>query len=162
MQGRLILQIFSVLLICLIAMVLEIIPWPASLHNFKPAWIILVLTYWVLVLPSKVNVGTAFVLGVAWDLVLGSVLGVHALVLSIYAYLLAKNHIMIRNLSLWMQGVVVILSVIAIRIGIFIIELFLHSADFNWQEAFGAIVSGILWPWMFLLLRRITRQLGIV
>lgn len=162
MQGRLILQIFSVLLICLIAMVLEITPWPASLHNFKPAWIILVLTYWVLALPSKVNVGTAFVLGIAWDLVLGSVLGVHPLVLSIYAYLLAKNHIMIRNLSLWMQGIVVILSVIAIRIGIFIIELFLHSADFNWQEVFGAIISGILWPWMFLLLRRITRRLDIV
>lgn len=161
MRGRFILQVLVVLLICLIAMVLEITPWPVSLHHFKPAWLILVLTYWVLVMPSKVNIGTAFVLGIAWDLVLGSVLGVHALVLSLYSYLLARNHIIIRNLSLWMQGVFVILAVIGIRMGIFIVELFLHSSDFNWQELFGALVTGMLWPWVFLLLHRITKKLYI-
>ncbi|TID13860.1 rod shape-determining protein MreD, partial [Avibacterium paragallinarum] len=39
-----------------------------------------------------------------------------------------------------------------------IIELFLHSAEFHWQEVLGAIISGILWPWIFLLLKKLTHK----
>ncbi|MFZ7343470.1 rod shape-determining protein MreD [Avibacterium volantium] len=161
MRGRAVLQLLFIVSTFLIAMVLEIAPWPTSLHNFKPAWLLLVLTYWILAMPSKISVGTAFLMGIAWDLVLGSTLGIHALVLSIFAYLLAVNSVLIRNLSLWMQGIFVILAVFGVRIGIFIVELFLHSAVFNWQEIFGAITTGVLWPWIFLLLRKVAKQFHI-
>lgn len=140
-------------------MVLEIAPWPAGLQSFKPAWLVLILMYWVLSTPTKVNIGSAFILGVIWDLVLGSILGVHALVLSVFAYLIAINHLILRNMSLWMQSILVILFIFALRLGIFLIELLLHSAYFNWQEIFGAIASGLLWPWIFLLLRKVQQQL---
>ncbi|CAM3833437.1 rod shape-determining protein MreD [Avibacterium gallinarum] len=161
MRGRAVLQLLFIVSTFLIAMVLEIAPWPTSLHNFKPAWLLLVLTYWILAMPSKISVGTAFLMGIAWDLVLGSTLGIHALVLSVFAYLLAVNSVLIRNLSLWMQGIFVILAVFGVRIGIFIVELFLHSAVFNWQEIFGAITTGVLWPWIFLLLRKVAKQFHI-
>lgn len=161
MRGRAFLQLCVIAMSFLVAMVLEIIPWPTSLHSFKPAWLLLVLTYWILAMPSKISVDSAFLMGVVWDLVLGSTLGVHALVLSIFAYVLAINNIFLRNLSLWMQGVLVILAFFSVRIGIFIVEFFLHNADFNWQEFFGAITSGILWPWIFLLFHKITHQLHI-
>lgn len=161
MKGRTFLQLLVIMATFLVAMILEIIPWPSNLHSFKPAWLVLVLTYWILAMPNKINIGTAFVMGIAWDLVLGSTLGVHALILSLFAYALAINSVLIRNLSLWMQGVMVILTVLFIRLGIFIIEFLLHSADFYWQETFGAIASGILWPWVFLLFRKISTQLHI-
>lgn len=161
MKGRTFLQLFVITAIFLIAMMLEIIPWPSSLHSFKPAWLVLALSYWILAMPTKINVGTAFVMGIAWDLVLGSTLGVHALVLSVFAYVLAINSTLIRNLSLWVQGMIMILAVLFIRWGIFIVEFFLHGADFYWQETFGAMVSGALWPWVFLLFRKITRQVHI-
>ncbi|MFZ7277373.1 rod shape-determining protein MreD [Avibacterium endocarditidis] len=161
MRGRAVLQLLFIVSTFLIAMVLEIAPWPTSLHNFKPAWLLLVLTYWILAMPSKISVGTAFLMGIAWDLVLGSTLGIHALVLSVFAYLLAVNSVLIWNLSLWMQGIFVILAVFGVRIGIFIVELFLHSAVFNWQEIFGAITTGVLWPWIFLLLRKVAKQFHI-
>ena len=159
MRGNFFLQVLIIICIFIIALVLEIAPWPASLQSFKPAWLVLVLMYWVLSIPTKVSIGCAFILGVIWDLVLGSILGVHALVLSVFAYLIAINHLILRNMSLWMQSILVILFIFALRLGIFLIELLLHSAYFNWQEIFGAIASGLLWPWIFLLLRKVQQQL---
>ncbi|WP_040975464.1 rod shape-determining protein MreD [Necropsobacter massiliensis] len=161
MRSHFLLQCLIIVCIFIVAMVLEIAPWPAGMQSFKPAWVVLVLLYWVLAIPTKVSIGSAFLLGVVWDLVLGSILGVHALVLSVFAYLIALNYLILRNLSLWMQSLLVILFVFAVRLGIFFIELLLHNANFNSQEIFGAIASGILWPWVFLLLRKIRRQLNL-
>ncbi|MGY4676856.1 rod shape-determining protein MreD [Pasteurella sp. P03HT] len=159
MQKHFLLQLVIVACTFIVALVMEISPWPSDFQHFKPAWLVLVLLYWTLAVPTKISIGSAFVLGVAWDLVLGSILGVHALVLSVFIYLVAVNHLILRNLSLWMQSLLVVAFIFCIRIGIFLIELFLHSASFNWQEIYGALASGLLWPWVFLLLRRIRRQL---
>ena len=101
-------QIIVLAFIFVVALILEIMPWPVGLQGFRPSWLILVLIYWALALPDKVSVGTAFMAGIIWDLILGSVLGVHALVLSIAIYFVTKHHLILRNLSLWLQGVIVI------------------------------------------------------
>lgn len=159
MQKHFLLQWLIVACTFIVAIVLEIAPWPSQFQYFKPAWLVLVLMYWALSIPNKVSIGWAFIVGVVWDLVLGSVLGIHALVLSIFTYLISLNHLILRNLSLWLQSLLVVLFVIIIRLGIFFMELFVHNALFNWQEIYGALLSGLLWPWVFLLLRKIRRQL---
>lgn len=159
MRQNLLFQLIVLAFIFIVTFILEIMPWPAGFQGFRPSWLILVLLYWALALPDKVSVGTAFVAGIIWDLILGSILGVHALVLSVAIYFVAKYHLILRNLSLWLQGLIVILYVIAIRIFIYMIGVVLHAASFNSQEIIGAIISGILWPWVFLLMRQIRRQL---
>ena len=81
MQGRFIFQWATILCFFVVALVMELAPWPAGFQAFKPSWLILVLLYWTLALPDRVSIGWAFLLGVLWDIVLGSILGVHALVL---------------------------------------------------------------------------------
>lgn len=49
--------------------------------------------------------------------------------------------------------------IVLIRFFIFVIEYILHSAEFNSQELLGAVISGVLWSWIFLLMRHIRRQL---
>ncbi|MCQ9121706.1 rod shape-determining protein MreD [Rodentibacter pneumotropicus] len=161
MQMRLILQWVMIILFFVVALVMELAPWPIGFQAFKPSWLVLVLTYWALAIPNKVSIGIAFLLGVIWDIVLGSTLGIHALVLSVAFYFIAKNYLVLRNLSLWFQSLLVIIFVFSIRFAIFLVELFLHSAVFNWQEIFGAIASGILWPWVFLLMRKMRRKVGL-
>ena len=161
MNGRFLFQLFGLCAIFIIALVLEIAPWPTGFQSFKPAWLVLALSYWILALPTKINVGTAFVLGVIWDLVIGSILGVHGLVLSVMAYFLARYNQILSTLSLWTQSLLMVILVFVIRIAVFLVELFIHSATFNWQEILGAIISGALWPWLFLLLRKVQRQLGL-
>ncbi|MDC2825163.1 MULTISPECIES: rod shape-determining protein MreD [Rodentibacter] len=161
MQMRLILQWVTIILFFVVSLVMELAPWPIGFQAFKPSWLVLVLTYWALAIPNKVSIGIAFLLGVIWDIVLGSTLGIHALVLSVAFYFIAKNYLVLRNLSLWFQSLLVIIFVFSIRFAIFLVELFLHSAVFNWQEIFGAIASGILWPWVFLLMRKMRRKVGL-
>lgn len=161
MQMRLILQWVTIILFFVVSLVMELAPWPIGFQAFKPSWLVLVLTYWALAIPNKVSIGIAFLLGVIWDIVLGSTLGIHALVLSVAFYFIAKNYLVLRNLSLWFQSLLVIIFVFSIRFAIFLVELFLHNAVFNWQEIFGAIASGILWPWVFLLMRKMRRKVGL-
>ena len=79
----------------------------------------------------------------------------------IFTYFIALNHQLIRNLSLWLQSLLVIIFIFAVRSGVFLIELLLNDPQFHSQEIFGAIISGILWPWLFLLLRKIRHQIGL-
>lgn len=161
MRTNPIFQILAILAIFVIAFVLEIMPWPVGFQGLRPNWVVLVLIYWALALPDKMSVGTAFLAGIVWDLILGSILGIHALVLSIAIYFIAKYHLILRNLSLWLQSLLVMAYIVLIRFSIFIIEYALHSAAFNPQEILGALISGILWPWIFLLMRNIRRQLSL-
>lgn len=159
MRENALFQILVLVLIFIVAFVLEIMPWPAGFQGLRPTWVVLVLIYWALALPNKISVGTAFIAGIIWDLILGSILGVHALVLSVAIYFVAKYHLILRNLSLWLQGVLVIAYIAVIRFLIFFVELVLHGAEFNQQELLGAVISGVLWPWIFLLMRQIRRGL---
>lgn len=159
MRQNALFQLLILLFLFIIAFVLEIMPWPIGFQGLRPAWVALVLIYWALALPDKISVGTAFIAGIVWDVVLGSILGIHALVLSIAIYFVSKYHLILRNLSLWLQGILVMLYIILIRFVIFFVEFVLHSASFNTQELLGAVISGILWPWVFLLMRQIRRGL---
>ncbi|ORT52027.1 rod shape-determining protein MreD [Vibrio sp. qd031] len=142
----------------LVALTLQIIPWPGTLDLLRPSWIILVAIYWVMALPHRVNVGTAFILGLLWDLLLGSTLGIHGMVMSIVIYVVAMNFLVLRNMALWQQAVLVgILTILG-----FVLEFFgeflIKDVYFNPISLWAGLVNGILWPWVFLLLRRVRRM----
>lgn len=159
MKHNILFKLFVLAFLFIVAFILEIMPWPLGFQGLRPTWLALLLIYWGLALPDKISVGTAFVAGIVWDLLLGSILGIHALVLSVAIYFVSKHHLLLRNLSLWLQSLLVMGYVVLIRLFIFLVELVLHGAEFNSQELLGAVISGILWPWIFLLMRQIRRGL---
>lgn len=161
MKQNPILQILVLVAIFIVAFVLEIMPWPVNLEYLRPSWIVLVLTYWILALPNRINIGTSFVIGLLWDIAVGSILGVHALVLSLGAYIVAKNNQQIRYVPLWFQAIIAMLYIMTGKVIVFILELMLHGVNFMPQEFIGAVISGLLWPWIFLLMRQIRRGLGL-
>lgn len=142
----------------LIALVLQTIPWPGVLDLVRPSWLLLVTCYWVLALPHRVNVGTALILGLLWDVLLGSTLGIRGMMMSIVVYLVALNFLVLRNMALWQQALVIALLSMLLDVLIFGGEYLIRDITFNTMSLWSGLVNCILWPWLFLLLRRIRRH----
>ena len=49
----------------IIALGLQIVPLPIQVDLYRPDWVLVVLSYWCMALPHRVNVGIAFVTGIA-------------------------------------------------------------------------------------------------
>jgi rod shape-determining protein MreD len=112
-------------------------------------------------LPHRVNVGTAFIMGLLWDLLLGSTLGIRGMMMSIVIYLVAVNFLLLRNMALWQQAIVIALLAMGLEVLIFCGEFLIQDVTFNPLSLWSGVISCILWPWMFLLLRRIRRHWNI-
>lgn len=145
----------------LLGLILETMPSPGMFAFIRPTWILLILIYWSMALPHKVSIGTAFIVGILWDLLLGSPLGVHAFSCSLVAFVIAAYFRVIRNLALWQQAAIVGALTVAHKFVVFGIENSVQHISFIPETLWGALINLMLWPWIYLLLRRIRRQLWI-
>lgn len=145
-------------LICcsfLIGGILEVMPWPEQYYMFRPSWILLILFYWIMALPRRVNVGYSFFLGMAVDLITGGVLGVRALTFSLVSYMVIYRSHLLKNLALWQQATLVMLFSALANLMVFWIRFILSDITFQPEIFWGPVIDGILWPWLFLLLRKV-------
>ncbi|MCW8887336.1 MAG: rod shape-determining protein MreD [Motiliproteus sp.] len=146
----------------LLALMLSTLPMPESLEWGRPQWVALTLIYWVVALPHRVGPWSAWILGLLLDILLGSLLGVHALSLALIAFLVQHLHRRIRMYPLWQQSLLVLLLV-----GI-------HQMMQHWAQTvtgsgvsdslvflIPSLVSCLLWPWMFVVLRGVRRALRV-
>ena len=142
----------------LVALILQTIPWPGSLDLFRPSWLLLVTCYWVLALPHRVNVGSALILGLLWDLLIGSTLGIRGMMMAIVMYIIAMNFLVIRNMALWQQAMIIAALTVLFEVLIFFGEYLIQDVVFNPLSLWSALINCILWPWMILLMRRVRRH----
>ncbi|RUO66110.1 rod shape-determining protein MreD [Pseudidiomarina planktonica] len=150
---------FGTLLVTyLLALVLMVMPMPAALDPFRPDWLALVLLYWMIALPHRVSMGTALVLGVVSDILLGSTFGIHATGLIVMGYFASRHFQKIRNFSLSQQALIVAILILLKRTIVFQVEHFLNDAQFMASYMLPVITSAIIWPWLFLLLRKVRRN----
>ncbi|NIM71093.1 MAG: rod shape-determining protein MreD [Xanthomonadales bacterium] len=145
----------SLVLVAAAAMLLTLLPLPASLDALRPYWVGLVLIYWVLEVQDMVGLGTAFLVGLLLDLLTGSLMGLNALRLVIMVYLVLRFRARLRFFTPWQQA----LSVLALLVNDRIILLWIASLVGEplptWQYWLPPLVGTAIWPWLFLLLDRI-------
>lgn len=150
-----------VILTLLLALIASIMPMPLSIDAFRPDWVLVVLLYWCLALPSKVNVITAWVCGFILDVLLGSTLGVHAGAMALSVFIIADNFQKIRNFSLWQQSLIIGVLASLYHLIVFWLQRFLSDAVFLPSYLYPVITTVVIWPWIFLLLRKVRRNFKI-
>lgn len=142
----------------LAALILSVVPMPAPFDAGRPMWLAMVVAYWVMALPHRVGLLTAWVAGLATDVLFGELFGQHALVLVLVAWLVLLLYQRIRRFPLWQQSLVM-LPVLGIAQ---MVSLWLSSLAGNRPPTLlyllPAIVSTVLWPWVFTVLRLVRRR----
>lgn len=149
---------FVILLTFCVALMLSIIPLPDEVRVFRPQWVTLTLIYWCIALPHRVGVGSGFVVGIILDVLTGTLIGQHALGLSIVAFLSLQLHQRIRVFPLWQQSLgVAVLLVIEHLLALWIkaISGIVPPGLEYWAVP---VIGATLWPWMFVVLRHTRRH----
>jgi rod shape-determining protein MreD len=142
----------------LVALMLTILPWPVWTEQFRPDWLALVLIYWCMALPTRVGVGSAWSAGLILDVLYGSMLGENALAKSLIAFLTVRFHLQLRMFPRWQQATVVLLLVAVNNLLVLWIKHLAGQAPSTWSYLTPSIVSMLLWPWLFVILRDIRRH----
>ncbi len=150
----------------LIALLLTTVPMPESMEWGRPQWVALVLIYWVVALPHRVGLWTAWTVGLLLDVLLGSLLGANALSLAIVAYLVQRLHQRIRMFPPWQQAFLVLVLVGIQQLLLYWAQWLSGTASTNISDnslifLLPSVVSCLLWPWVFVVLRGVRRALRV-
>ncbi len=150
-----------ILLTLLLALMLGALPMPEPFEWGRPEWVALTLIYWSLALPHRVGPWWGWVLGLLVDILHGSLLGIHALSLALIVYVTGRLYLRIRMFPVWQQA-----WLILVLVGI-------HQMLLQWAQTLtgnGAqglvfllpsLISAVIWPWIFVVLRGIRRALRV-
>ena len=146
--------IYASFFCCLLA---AIFPLPIYLNAFRPDWMILIIFYWVLAVPHRVCTGHAFVLGVLLDLLLGSTLGMHAILFSLLAYIVALNYQRFRYFPIVQTTFIVGICILVAKLALYWMASSLSSSPYeivlHHHYFWSIFISMLIWPWFFLFMR---------
>lgn len=142
----------------LVALILTIIPLPGWGEALRPAWVALVVFYWVLALPERFNIGWAWIIGLLMDALTGSLLGAHALALVLVAVLASRWHLKMRMYPLWQQSIGVGLALVLYALLLFWIGGIAGHLNRPLVRFLPVAISALIWPWVYAVLRRVRQR----
>lgn len=85
-----------VILSMIVALALTMLPLPRALDLIRPDWLALIVIFWALSVPRSYGVGIAFLVGIVLDVSQGTLLGQHALGLTVIAFITVRFHLQMR------------------------------------------------------------------
>lgn len=135
-----------------VALLLGLMPIPALLEPLRPYWLGLVLAYWLLEDHERVGLGTAFILGLFADIAFGSLLGEHALRLTIMTFILQRFRPQLRFFPMAQQA----LAICGLLLNDLVIVSAVHFVGGlkinGWMHWWTPVIGAALWPPLFVLL----------
>ena len=145
----------------LLALLLSVAPMPQFMEVGRPLWLALVLSYWVLALPHRLGMVSAWGLGLVEDVLYGSLFGQNALILTLITFLVLSLQQRLRMFPMWQQSLVIL-----VIFGIAqLIQLWLSALTGNRLPTlalvWSAVISALLWPWVSFALRGLRHRLHI-
>ncbi len=143
-----------ILLTIIIASLLGIMPMPQWLEAWRPEWIALVLVYWVIALPHRIGLLTAWTVGFFVDVLEGSLLGLNAIALTLIAYVALSLYQRLRMFTPLQQSTTILMLIGVSQLLIFwVLTATGQNTPQNLLFVVSALSSALVWPLVFVLLR---------
>ena len=148
-----------ILLTILLSLFVSLITLP--LGYYSPEWILLVLIYWAIAIPSINKLFLAFLLGFLTDIVLGQILGISSLFYIILIYIVLRLYNSLRYMTIAQQSFVIFFLII-IKQHLLIWAYIMIGQTIEYQAILiGSFMSALLWPLVFFALRYVRRKFNI-
>ena len=129
--------------------------------DYRPEWVPMVLMYWVMALPYRVGIGSAWMAGIVLDVLEGSVLGLNALGLVVIAYITLILHQRLRMFSSAASRPGFAMVGINLMLNHWLLILTGQKVASGLLFLMAALTSAIIWPSVFRLLRQIRRSFDV-
>jgi rod shape-determining protein MreD len=144
-----------------LALLLSVVPVPSFMDTARPLWLAMFVTYWMLALPHRVGMITTWLLGLAADVLYGSLLGQNALVLTLVAFLVLTLQQRLRVAPLWSQSLMLLIVFGLAQL----VQLWLNVLVGNRPSTLLFLlpvpISALCWPWVSVILRRVRLSYGV-
>ena len=148
-----------ILLTILLSLFVSLITLP--LGYYSPEWILLVLIYWAIAIPSINKLFLAFLLGFLTDIVLGQVLGISSLFYVILIYIVLRLYNSLRYMTIAQQSFVIFFLII-VKQHLLIWAYIMIGQTIEYQAILiGSFMNALLWPLIFFALRYVRRKFNI-
>jgi rod shape-determining protein MreD len=138
----------------LIALFLSVLPLPGWLDVVRPAFLVLAVLYFSITAPRAGGLTLGFLAGVALDVFQGSVLGQHALALSLVTYIAVREHQKIRSKPAFQQSLIVFFALLAYEFVVFAIDGWTGQPITNPLRWVHTFTGALIWPIAIALLER--------
>lgn len=145
----------------LAAFLLSVLPVPVWAEPFRPDWVGLTLIYWCMATPARIGVGVGWTVGLILDVLYGSLLGQQALAKTLLAFVTIKLHLQLRMFPRWQQAVSVFVLIGMNYLLLIWIKSLVDQPTVKWSYLTSGIVSMVIWPWLFIILRDIRRRVRV-
>jgi len=119
----------------------------------RPDWVGLLIVFWVLILPERFGILVSFVIGLLYDTLVGTTLGLYGFVFSVLAYTVLLLHARLRMYPLGQQALVVFLILGITHVLAQWLKGWVMSVVSGELHIWPALTSAIIWPWVYGLIR---------
>ena len=137
---------------------------PAGLPDWvgwlRPAWVPLVLFFWIVERPHRIGLISVWAFGLLLDVVLSEPLGLNGLALTVMAVLGLSAYERLRMINVFQQATALLLLVLAAEFGKAVVVSLAQGAPLSGQFLAAATVTGLLWPFLVGPLRWATWRAG--
>ena len=131
------------------------------LGYYAPEWILLIVVYWAMAVPSNNKLFLAFLVGIIVDIVYGQVLGISSLFYVLLVYVILRLYNSLRYMTIAQQAVVLLIFIV-IKQHLLVWAYFIIDRNIDYQALLvGSFISALVWPLIYYTLRFIRRRFNI-
>ena len=136
----------TIVVTTVIALVFSIVPLPGWAAILRPQFLVLTVLYWSTMMPRAGGLLLGFLSGLALDVFDGSLLGEHALALSVASYLAIRLHLLVRAKPIFEQSLFVFAALMVYESTLWVIDGWSGHPLSNPARWLHTLTGGLVWP----------------